>query len=222
MRLLVIDPDQNLVRTLVKILKKSYTVDFAFSGEDGAYLASVNTYDVITVALDLCDTDGSEFCRMIRSSNIKTPILIITKRDDVKNKVFSLDSGADDYLTKPFSTEELLARLRALNRRNPEISYTSVLIVGCLKMDLEKQIIIRGKKQISLRRKEFDILRYLMVHKGYPISKDTLLNKIWAYEDYASLNAVEVHISKIRNKINRGFKDDPIVTVKGFGYKLKG
>lgn len=222
MRVLVIDTDHDLVNNLVKILGKIYTVDPAFTGKDGAFLATLNTYNVIILALDLNDMDGIEVCRTIRSGNVATPILILTGRDDVRNKVFSLDSGADDYLTKPFSVEELLARIRALCRRCPNITDNQVLIVGCLTMDQEKQVLRRGKKRIVLHRKEFDILRYLMLHRDHIISKEKLLNRIWAYEDCASLNAVEVHMCELRGKLNKGFKIDLIKTIRGFGYKLKG
>jgi len=221
MRILVIDTDRELVDSLVKILKKIYTVDAVFSGKDGVYLATLNTYNVIILALDFEDMDGVEVCRMIRSGNVTTPILILTKRDGVNNKVYSLDNGADDYLTKPFSVEELLARIRALNRRCPAILNNQIK-VGCLVMDLERQIVKRGKRLIKLHRKEFEILRYLMVHKGYTISKETLLNKLWSYENCVTLNTVEVHICELRDKINKGFEEDLIKTIRCFGYKLKG
>lgn len=222
MRVLVIDTDCNLVNSLVKILEKKYIVDFAFSGEDGAFLATLNTYDVITLALDLSDMDGAEVCRMIRSSNVKTPILILTCHGDVHNKVRSLDSGADDYLIKPFSVEEFLARVRALCRRSDNFTDSSVIVVGCLTMDQEKQLLTCDGKEVSLDRKEFDILRYLMVHHGYTVSKATLLNRLWTHDGCATSNAVEVHMCELRRKLNKGFELDFIKTIRGFGYKLKG
>ncbi|EKE00229.1 MAG: hypothetical protein ACD_22C00072G0012 [uncultured bacterium] len=220
MRILVIDDDREFARTLKDALLESYLVDLAFTGSEGAYLSQVNCYDVIILDLNLPDMDGVEVCRLIRSSNVQTPIIMLTGSEELNSKVCSLDNGADDYLTKPFAYTELTARLRALLRRSAGLNREPVLCCRDITLDPVERVVIRGAKQLALRKKEYDILEYLLRCKGRVISKEELLEHVWEDGIYMSSNTLEVHISSLRKKVNSRSKEPLIKTIYGLGYKL--
>jgi DNA-binding response OmpR family regulator len=225
MRVLIIDDDTTFTDTIKDFLKTSFTVDTAPNGTDGTYMAQVNVYDIIVLDIVLPDIDGIEVCRMIRSSNVKTPVIMLTGKDDVNYKVFSLDSGADDYLTKPFSSAELMARIRALLRRSPELlknsePFQNKLKAGDLVLDVKERLVWRSGEQIHLRRKEFDILELLLRRKGVVVSKECILESVWDLGLDVPSNTVEVHVSSLRKKIDKKFSRKLIKTIFGVGYKL--
>jgi DNA-binding response OmpR family regulator len=190
-------------------------------GNSGLDLALGEEYDVMVLDLMLPGIDGLEICRQVRKSNIHTPILILTAKSQIKDKVLGLDTGADDYLTKPFSFEELVARIRALIRR-PKDTISNVLTVEDLVMDLSMHKVTRNNQEVVLSVKEFALLEYLMRNKGRVLSKDQILTHVWNYESDVLPNTIEVYIKNLRTKIdNNPDKKLLIQTVRGFGYKVE-
>ncbi|OGG16943.1 DNA-binding response regulator [Candidatus Gottesmanbacteria bacterium RIFCSPHIGHO2_02_FULL_39_11] len=222
MRILVIEDEHRIAATIKKGLEQEkYTVDLCFNGTDGLDLALTEDYDVIVLDRMLPEMDGLEICIALRKKSIHTPILMLTARGQTQDKVEGLDAGADDYLTKPFSFEELLARFRALSRR-PKNSIETILTVRDLTMDPKKFIIKRGDVSIHLSGKEFALLEYLLRNKETILSKDQIVSHVWNYDSDILPNTVEVYIRNLRNKIDNPFKNSkPIIhTVRGFGYKI--
>ncbi|OGD54413.1 DNA-binding response regulator, partial [Candidatus Beckwithbacteria bacterium RBG_13_35_6] len=202
--------------------QETFAVDVAYDGEQGFDLASTEDYDVIILDLMLPKIDGMEICiKLRREENIHTPILMLTAKGQLDDKVNGLNCGADDYLVKPFAFTELLARIRALVRR-PKTSLDPVLRIGDLSLDTLSFEIKRGGKSISLSKKEFSLLEYLLRNKGKILTKDQIINHVWNYDADILPNTVEVYIGYLRNKVDRPFKDKPklIKTVRGFGYKV--
>ncbi len=223
MRILVVEDEHKIANAIKKGLgQESYAVDVAYDGEYGYDLASTEDYEVIILDLMLPKLDGVEICRRLREESIHTPILILTAKDQLEDKVGGLNSGADDYLVKPFAFAELLARIRALNRR-PKDTLPTVLTAKDLSLDTLNFQVKRGKKEIKLSRKEFALLEYLLRHKGKVLTKDQIINHVWDYEADVLPNTVEVYIGYLRNKIDRPFKDKPalIQTARGFGYRIE-
>lgn len=221
MRVLIIENDANLAFGIKAELKKSYVVDLAENGENGAFLAQTNNYDVILVDIVLPDIHGIEICRIIRSAGSKTPILMLTGITDVNFKVSSLDSGADDYLTKPFSFSELSARMRALMRRGPEVLASEKLRIEDLVVDLGSRTVKRAQRKIYLRKKEFDFLELLLRNKGKVVSKEKALESIWEEGLDVLSNTLEVHIRNLRKAIDTPDRKKLIKTVHGIGYKIE-
>lgn len=222
MRILVIEDEHRIANTIKKGLEQErYAVDVAYSGDEGFDLASSEDYDVIILDLMLPQMDGLTICQELRKKQIHTPILILTARGQVEDKVTGLDTGADDYLTKPFSFEELLARTRALTRR-PKTAIAAVLTVEDLKLDPQQFSIRRSGKTIQLSNKEFSLLEYLMRHPKKILTKKQIISHVWDYEADVLPNTVEVYIRNLRNKIDEPFKNSKnlIKTVRGFGYKI--
>lgn len=222
MRILVVEDEHRIAQTIKKGLEQErYAVDLAYTGTDGFDLASSESYDTIILDLMLPGMDGLAICKQLRKQNIHTPILILTAKGQIQDKVNGLDSGADDYLTKPFSFEELLARIRALARR-PENFKENTLTVGDLTLDPKSYVITRGNQLISLSNKEFALLEYLMRNANKILSKDEIINHVWDYEADILPNTVEVNMRNLRNKIDQPFKNKkPLLqTVRGFGYKI--
>lgn len=223
MRVLVVEDEHKIANAIKKGLEQeAYAVDVAYTGSDGFDLASTEEYDVLILDLMLPEIDGLQICKKIREKKIHTPILILTAKGDVSEKVEGLDSGADDYLTKPFSFEELLARVRALHRRPREVLSTQ-LSVSDLILDTTTYEVKRGDKSIYLSSKEFSLLEYLMRNTGKTISKERIIANVWDYEADILPNTVEVYIKYLRNKVDKPFSDRPslIHTVRGFGYTIK-
>ncbi len=223
MRILIVEDEHRIATSIKKGLElEKYAVDVAFDGRDGFDLASTEEYDCIILDLMLPGMDGLEICKKLREKQIHTPILILTARSQTENKIEGLDSGADDYLTKPFSFEELLARLRALIRR-PNGTQGTVLKVGNLELDTVSYNVKRGEKAIQLSSKEYALLEYLMRQSGNIVSKDKIVTHVWNYDDDVLPNTVEVYIRKLRQKIDIPFKNEKslINTIRGFGYKIE-
>jgi DNA-binding response OmpR family regulator len=223
MRILVIEDEHKIARAIKKGLEQeSYAVDLAFDGAYGYDLAATEDYDVIVLDLMLPKKDGLSICRELRAAGIHTPIIMLTARGQLHERVEGLDSGADDYLVKPFSFAELLARIRALTRR-PRNALDTVLSAGDLTLDTVTYEVKRGGIPIALSRKEFALLEYLLRNKGRILSKDQIINHVWDFDADVLPNTVEVYIGYLRNKIDRPFRNSPplIKTVRGFGYKIE-
>lgn len=222
MRILVIEDEHRIANTIKQGLEQErYAVDVAYDGMKGFDLASTEDYDLLILDLMLPGMDGLSVCRELRKKQIHTPILILTARGQIQDKVGGLDTGADDYLTKPFSFEELLARVRALSRR-PKKSLSSVLTVGDLELDPKSYTVIRNGQKINLSSKEFALLECLMRNAGKIMTKEQIITHVWNYDADILPNTIEVYIRNLRNKIDKPFiKKLPLIqTVRGFGYKI--
>lgn len=223
MKILVIEDEHKIANSIKKGLEQeSYTVDLCFDGEEGFDLASTGDYDVIILDLMLPKIDGIEICIKLRKEkNIHTPILMLTAKSQLNDKIEGFSSGADDYLTKPFAFEELLARIRALTRR-PKTSLNSVLTMADLSLDTLTFSVKRKDEPIKLSKKEFLLLEYFLRHPQKILTKEQIINRVWNYETNILPNTVEVYIGYLRNKIDKPFPNSPklIHTIRGFGYKL--
>lgn len=222
MRILVIEDEHKIAAAIKKGLEQErYAVDVAYSGTEGFDLASTEEYDVILLDLLLPGMDGITVCHQLRKKEIHTPVLMLTAKGQTDDKVTGLDSGADDYLTKPFSFEELLARIRALTRR-PKQSVGTALVIEDLTLIPQEFQVKRENTPIALSGKEFSLLEYLMRHPGRIVSKEQIIAHVWDYDADVLPNTVEVYIKNLRNKIDAPFADrNPLIhTVRGFGYKI--
>ncbi len=222
MRILVVEDDHKIANAIKRGLEQeSYAVDVSYDGQDGLGSALTIDYDLIILDRMLPEIDGINTCRALRYKNIKTPVLILTAKDKISDKVDGLNAGADDYLTKPFSFEELLARVRALLRRSPEIS-GNTLVIGDLSMNRLTFEVKRSCKSISLSTKEYALLEYLMLNPNRILTKDNIISHVWDYDADILPNTVEVYIGYLRNKIDKPFPQSlPLIhTARGFGYKI--
>jgi DNA-binding response OmpR family regulator len=222
MKLLLIEDNKMLADSLKKQLGKTFIIEAYRNGEEGMQQAIASSYDIIVLDLGLPDRNGHDVCRGIRANGVSTPIIILTGVDDVQSRVALLDDGADDYLTKPFNTAELRARIGALLRR-PTTTYTpNILKVRDLVLDPAKRSVERAGQPISLRRKEFDILEYLVRNQGRPVTRAMILDHAWDGSKDAWNNTVDVHIKHLRDKIDRPFGSTLIQTAYGIGYMVDG
>jgi DNA-binding response OmpR family regulator len=222
MKILVVEDEHKIANSIKKGLEQeSYAVDVAYDGTDGYDLASSEDYDVIVLDLMLPEIDGLEICRKLRAENIHTPILILTAKGELDDKVKGLNSGADDYLVKPFAFAELLARIKALLRR-PKNSLGTILTIGDLSLNNVTYEVRRAGKEIRLSKQEFALLDYFLRHKNTILTKEQIISNIWDYDADILPNTVEVYIGYLRNKIDRAFPKSPrlIQTIRGFGYKI--
>lgn len=222
MRILAVEDEHRIANSIKKGLElERYAVDVAYNGLDGYDLATSEDYDLIILDLMMPGMDGLEICSELRKKNIHTPIIILTARGQTEDKVKGLDAGADDYLTKPFSFEELLARIRALSRR-PKNSLDTVITLDDLTLNTKTYEVTRGDRRITLSSKEFSLLEYLIRHSHQIIKKDQIISHVWNYDADILPNTVEVYIKNLRNKIDAPFtKSKPLInTIRGFGYKL--
>ena len=223
MRVLIVEDEQRLVRLMRRVLEdERYVVDAAFDGEEGIEKAGLVAYDLIILDIMLPRRDGVEVCRWLRAHKIAAPILMLTARDQLEDKVAGLDAGADDYLTKPFDFEELLARLRALARRVSATPQEPLLRVGDLTMDLTRHEVQRSGQPIPLTVREFALLEYLMRHPGQALSRAQITTHVWPYDSDAVSNIVDIYIHYLREKVDRGFKPPLIQTIRGIGYSIRG
>ena len=221
MRVLLIEDDVTITRLLKEGLEdESYAVDVANDGSEGYRTAAADEYDVIILDIMLPGMNGYEVCRALRNDDNKTPILMLTARDAERDIVEGLDTGADDYLAKPFSFDVLLARIRALLRR-PNGKLEEILQVGDLKLDPSSKKVTRASQEISLTAKEYGVLEYLMRNKGKVLSKEQIISHVWDFDADVLPNNVELFIMFLRRKIDKPFKSKLIHTVSGFGYKLE-
>ena len=221
MRVLLIEDDVTIARLLKEGLEdESYAVDVVNDGSEGYRTAVADDYDVIILDIMLPEMNGYEVCRALRNDGNKTPILMLTARDTERDIVEGLDTGADDYLAKPFSFDVLLARIRALLRR-PNEKLEEILQVGDLKLDPSSKKVTRASQEINLTAKEYGVLEYLMRNKGKVLSKEQIISHVWDFDADVLPNNVELFIMFLRRKIDKPFKSKLIHTVSGFGYKLE-
>lgn len=220
MRVLLIEDDKYVNGALRRGLRGSYIIDAATSAEEGQKLIDINEYDLILLDLNLPDKPGLQICKELRASGNATPILILTGLVAVDDKVTLLDSGADDYLTKPFSLEELKARMRALLRRDTEAVNTSEISIAGVVLDTSARLCKRNDIELKLRRKEFDLLEYMMRNSGKTLSRQMIMDHVWDMNDNLWTNAIDVHIKYLRDKLDRPFEEKLIRTVHGVGYKF--
>lgn len=221
MRILVVEDEKKIAEFLRKGLKaEGYAVDVAADGEQGHFLAGTETYDLVILDLRLPKMDGITLCRTLRKEKFAGPILMLTARDTVKDKVLGLDSGANDYLTKPFDFEELLARVRVL-LRTPRAAEPSRLQAGDLVLDLLTHTVERASKPIPLTAKEFSLLEYLMRNAGTVVSRTMIAEHVWDVHFDSFTNVIDVSINHLRSKVDRDFPTKLIHTVRARGYVLK-
>ena len=221
MRILVAEDEKSLNRIITKqLVSAGYSVDSVFDGSEGLELMEMTEYDAAVLDVMMPKIDGFTLVRKIRAKGINIPILFLTARDSIEDRVTGLDIGADDYLIKPFSFDELLARVRVLVRKNSSHS-TSLITVGDLTVDLASRNVSRGGKDINLSAKEFELLRYLSVNKGIVLSREKIENHIWNYDYEGGTNVVDVYIRYLRRKLDEGFETKLIHTVRGAGYVLR-
>ena len=220
MQVLIVEDDVRLAAAVAKILEENnYQVDVVHDGQAGLDYGESGIYDVIILDVMLPKMDGFEVAKQLRRKNIATPVLMLTARAQIPDKIEGLDSGADDYMTKPFSPAELLAHLRALTRRQGQVVFETMEF-GDLKLNLESHDLACHEKSINLSYKEFSILSILMANKGQIVSKDTLIAKVWGVESSAVDNNVEAYVSFIRKKFKHLGSTAQIETVRKVGYRL--
>jgi len=221
MRVLVVEDTPKMASLLRRgLTEEGYAVDVVGTGVDAVWLATEQSFDAIVLDVVLPDIDGFEVCRRLRRANRWAPLLMLTARDDVSDRVRGLDSGADDYLTKPFAFEELFARVRSLVRRGPH-ERSPILEVGDLALDPAEHSVRRGDRQVDLTPKEFALLQYLMQHPREALSRGQLLEHVWDFAFEGDPNIVDVYIGYLRDKIDRPFKRASVETVRGVGYRLR-
>lgn len=222
MRVLIVEDERKIANALKRGLEQeSFAVDVNFDGDDGLAMALDEPYDVIVLDRMLPGTDGMTICQEIRKAGKQVPIIMLTAKDAIGDRVAGLNSGADDYLIKPFAFEELLARIRSLLRRPAQV-ISPVLTCDDLSMNTQTFEVRRNETQISLTSKEFALLEYLLRNQNKVLTKDTIIGHVWDYDADILPNTVEVYISYLRSKIDRAFPGRPelVHTMRGFGYKL--
>ena len=223
MHMLVVEDEQRLAFLLRRVLlEERHTVDLAHEGDSGLNLALGGTYDVAILDVMLPGVDGLEICRQMRAEHITTPVLMLTARGAIEDRVNGLNVGADDYLVKPFALEELLTRINALlRRRDRRFEETPQLTVRDLTLDLVRHDVRRAGHLIELTAKEFALLEYLMRHPGQVLTRTQITDAVWCYDLDALSNVVDIYIHYLRDKIDQGFTRPLIKTVRGVGYKIE-
>ncbi len=222
MRILVIEDEHKIANSIKKGLEQeSYAVDVAYDGNDGFDLASSEEFDLIILDILLPSLNGLDICKQLRAKNIHTPILLLSAKGQLEDRVNGLNCGADDYLVKPFAFAELLARIKALSRR-PKNSLNQILSIDGLTLDTTSYLAERNHQEIKLSKKEFNLLEFLLRHPQKILSKQQIIDHVWPYDSDILPNTVEVYIGYLRNKIDKKFKDlKPLIhTIRGFGYKI--
>jgi len=220
MLILLVEDEKNVASFIKKGLEEEfYTVDIAGTGPEGLSMVTSHAYDLLIVDIMLPGFSGVELCKRLREKGLKLPILLLTAIDSVESKVKGLESGADDYLTKPFAFSELLARIKALLRRASDS--VSELSLDDLRIDLLARRVFRANKEIILTPKEFSLLEYLLRNKGKVLSRTEIIENVWGYDFDPTTNIVDVHIKFLREKVDTGFHKKLIHTVRGAGYVLK-
>lgn len=223
MHILVIEDEPKVAKAIREGLEsENYQVTVAATGEDGYFLATTQAFDLILLDLMLPGRSGLEILTALRKQKCQTPVLILTARDAVEDRVEGLDTGADDYVVKPFAFAELLARIRALTRRGrPEQALRLRLVE--LELDCVTKKVTRGKQEIDLTAKEFDLLEYLLRHQGHVVSREMLARDVWKVTSRATPldNVIDVHIARLRQKVDAPFKKNLLKTIRGVGFVLK-
>jgi len=221
MKILVVEDERDLNRIITKHLKKNnYSVDSCFDGQEALDFISYSEYDLIITDIMMPNVDGYEFIDKLRANKNNTPVIMLTAKDTLKDKIVGLDSGADDYIVKPFEFDELLARIRVLMRRNYGLA-TNIIQIEEVTLDLAKKQVTKSGEIIDLTGKEYEVLEYLMKNKGSILSRDQILNHVWDYEYEGASNIVDVIIKNIRKKLDRGEGNTIIYTKRGLGYFVK-
>ncbi len=219
MKILIIEDDEKIVNFLKKGLEEeSYSIDYSLNGDEGIYLASVNDYDLILLDIMLPVKDGIEVCRTLRSNSINTPIIMLTAKDSIEDKIKGLDIGANDYLAKPFSFSELLARIRVQLRATNQNQTT--LKLADLQLDLLTKTAKRGEDIINLTAKEFALLEYLIKKQNKVLSESVISSSLSNMDDINMSNVVNVYIYRLRNKIDKPYEKKLIKTIRGLGFKI--
>ncbi|KJH70036.1 response regulator [Aliterella atlantica] len=220
MRVLLVEDEPGIAQFVRQGLAEAgYAVDVAPDGRSGWDYAIAAEYDIIVLDIMLPEMDGLQLLRQLRSERIKSPVLLLTARDRIEDRVKGLDAGADDYLAKPFAFTELLARLRALLRR-PPLQGDTILRVANLEMDVANREVFRDGKQIDLSPREFTLLEYFMRHPRQVLTRDRITEHIWNFDFYGDSNVVDVYVGYLRRKIDREFNPPLLHTVRGVGYRL--
>lgn len=221
MKILVVEDERDLNRIITKYLKKNnYSVDSCFDGQEALDFISYSEYDLIITDIMMPNVDGYEFIDKLRANKNNTPVIMLTAKDTLEDKIVGLDSGADDYIVKPFEFDELLARIRVLMRRNYGLA-TNIIKIEEVTLDLAKKQVAKSGEIIDLTGKEYEVLEYLMKNKGSILSRDQILNHVWDYEYEGASNIVDVIIKNIRKKLDRGEGNTIIYTKRGLGYFVK-
>ncbi len=221
MRILIAEDEKSLNRIIAKQLKASgYSVDCAFNGEEAYDLISMTDYDAAVFDVMMPRIDGFSLLKKIRKEGNNLPVLFLTARDSIEDRVEGLDIGADDYLVKPFAFEELLARIRVIIRKN-SVSNSNIITVADLTVDISSRKVTRGGKDISLSAKEYELLQYLAVNNSIVLSREKIEDHIWNYDYEGGTNVVDVYIRYLRKKIDEGYDKKLIHTVRGMGYVLR-
>lgn len=222
MKLLLVEDEHKIAASIKKGLEQeAYTVDVVYDGISGLDLALAEDYELIILDRLLPEIDGIEICKQLREKGNHTPVLMLTAKGQLQDRLEGFAAGADDYLVKPFAFEELLARIRALARR-PKKSISNILVCGNLSLDIDSFEVKRDGKNIQLSSKEFSLLEYLLRHMNKTLSKEQIIAHVWNYDSDILPNTVEVYMGYLRNKIDRPFPKQTklIQTVRGFGYKI--
>lgn len=221
MRILVIEDEKKVASFIKRGLKENhYAVDVAHDGVNGLFMAEHNPYDTIVLDLMLPEKDGLSICQELRKKKIETPILMLTAKGSVKDKIVGLDAGADDYLPKPFAFEEFLARIRVLLRRQSKAP-SNKLKIGDLNLDQITHKVIRGSKNIDLTSTEYSLLQYLMLHPNQVVTRTMITEHVWNEDFDPFSNVIDVYINYLRKKIDSGFSKKLIHSIRGRGYILK-
>ncbi|HEY9595740.1 MAG TPA: response regulator transcription factor [Spirochaetia bacterium] len=221
MRVLIVEDEHRIAAYVKRGLKEQgYAADVAFDGMEALHMASSVSYDLIVLDILLPEVDGLSVCRQLRKRGVQVPVLMLTARDAVDDRVAGLDAGADDYLVKPFAMKELLARLRALSRRGPVTLRSPVLQVADLSMDTTTHRVRRGSRAIALTAKEYAVLECLIREPDRVFTRTMIAEHVWSYDIFNDSNVVDVYIRNLRRKIDDGFDLKLIQTVRGTGYRL--
>lgn len=222
MRILMVEDEKYMAEAVAQVLKKNnYSVDLVYNGEDGLDCGLSGIYDIIILDIMLPKIDGISVLKELRRNGVETPVILLTARGETEDKVHGLDSGADDYLAKPFHTNELLARLRALGRRKTELLNDGILKYGDIELNPLTLLLGCGNKEVKLTLKESHLLELLIKRNGMIISKEIIIEKLWGYDTDAEDNRVETYVSLLRKKLNNLESDVFIHTIRGAGYILK-
>ena len=222
MRRLLVEDEKQLSEALQQILiRNKYSVDAVYNGDEGLDYSLTGVYDVIILDIMLPKLNGLEILKMIRRRKISTPVILLTAKDSVEDKILGLDSGADDYLPKPFSPDELLARLRALTRRNGDFINENILEFSDIRLNLSTYDMGVNDNSITLTQKEFEILKYFMQRPKLVVSKDDLITKLWGFDSNVEHNNIEVYISFLRKKLAYVESNVKITTIRRVGYRLE-
>ena len=221
MRLLVVEDEKKVANFIRKgLAEEGYAVDLTHNGEEGLGMALDQVHDLIILDISLPKMDGIAMLKKLREENVKTPVLLLTVRATIEDKVLGLDAGADDYLTKPFAFQELVARVRALLRRRADGEPT-LLQVADLTLDAARHVVMRGGQKIELTAKEYALLRYFMENPGRVLSRAMIADHVWNYDFDTGTNVIDVYVNYLRKKVDSGWKPKLIHTIRGIGYVVQ-